>query len=217
MAIKILIADDNEILREGLLSLFREKADMEVVGEAKDDARAIQLALKLKPDVAVINLDIHKMSGIEAVKRIKNDVPDTKIVAFTTCVQRGFIKEALKAKVSAYVLKEYPFSELARAVRTVMADEVYLSPKVAGIIVDRYIIRDYFADSKTSDMLLTKREREVLGILADGKNTKQTALKLHISSKTVETHRRNIMHKLELYSLPELTKYAIRCGLTSVE
>ena len=216
MAIKILIADDNEILREGLLSLFQEEPDMEVVGQAKNDATAIQLTLKLKPDVVVMSVEMHKTSGIEAVKQIKNDVPDTKIVAFTTCVQRGFIKETLKAKVSAYVLKEYPFSELARAVRTVMADEVYLSPEITSVIVANYI-QDYSADSKSSDTPLTDMEREVLGMLADGKNTKQIAFKLHISTKTVETHRRNIMHKLKLYSLPELTKYAIRCGLTSVD
>ena len=216
MVIKILIADDHKILREGLLSLFRQETDMEVVGEVKDGTTAVQLARKLKPDVVVMDVAMPEMDGIEAIKQIKNDVPDTRIVALTTCVKRGFIKETLKAGASAYMLKEYPFSELARAVRTVMADEVYLCPKVTSVIVDSYS-RDYSADSESSDTLLTDIEYEVLGMLAEGKNTERIALELHISSKTVDTHRRNIMRKLDLHSLPELTKYAIRCGLTSDE
>ena len=188
---------------------------MEVVGEAEDGTTAVRLARKLKTNVVVMDLDMPGIDNIKAIKQIKTNNSNTKVVALATYLREDFIKEMLKAGVSAYVLKEYSFSMLVQAIRTVMADEVYLCPKVARIIVDSYT-QDYAA-SKPTGTILTDREREVLAILAEGKNTKQIALKLKISTKTVHTHRRNIMCKLELESLPELTKYAIRCGLTSVE
>jgi len=216
MAVRILIADDHKILREGLCSLLQKQTDMEVVGEAGDGETAIRLAHELKPDVIVMDINMAAIDGINATRQIKNDLPDTKIVVLSMYAKKSFVEEMLKAGASAYVLKEHAFSELTRAINSVIADQMYLCSKATSIIVDSYIQHDS-ETAETSKTKLTDREREILKLLTDGKNTKQIALKLHISTKTVDTHRRNIMDKLDLYSLPELTKYAIRCGLASVE
>lgn len=216
MAIRILLAEDQKIMREGLCSLLKGDTNMEVVGEAGDGREAIRLACELKPDIVVMDVSMPEMDGIDATAQIAAKVPGTKIVALSMYPKRSFIEGMLKAGASAYVLKERAFSELIKAINTLIDGGIYLCPKAAAIIVNNYIREEPEANNMLS-ATLTARECEILGILAEGKNTKQIALELGISTKTVDTHRRHIMRKLDLQSLPELTKYAIRKGLSSLE
>lgn len=216
MAIRILLAEDQKIIREGLISLLANQTDMKVVGEAGDGREAVRLACELKPDIVVMDVNMPEMDGIDATSQIVARVPHTRIVTLSMYPKRSFIEGMLKAGASAYVLKDRAFSELVKAINTVIDGEIYLCPKAAGIMVNSYIREKPEADD-ISGAALTARECEILSILAEGRNTKQIALKLGISTKTVDTHRRHIMHKLDMQSLPELTKYAIRKGLTSLE
>jgi DNA-binding NarL/FixJ family response regulator len=156
------------------------------------------------------------LNGMEAARRIIAESPDVKIVALSMHSDNLFVSEMLKSGASGYLLKDCAFEELERAIRTVAAGKTYLSPSISGIVVDDYLHRLSKVDSVSSEVL-SNREREVLQLLAEGKSTKQIALKLHISTKTVETHRRQIMDKLDIHSIAELTKYAIRKGFTSLE
>jgi DNA-binding NarL/FixJ family response regulator len=189
---------------------------MGVVGEAENSATAIRLAHELKPDVILIDVNMSGMNGIDTTRQISKALPNVKIVALSMYSQRTFATEMLRAGASGYVLKYHAFSELIKAIKAVVDDEIYLCPRTTNIIVGDYI-QSRSGGGGSSDTSLTKRERDVLKLLADGKNTKQIALELHISTKTVDSHRRHIMSKLDLYSLPELTKHAVCCGLTSVE
>ena len=216
MTTRILLTEDQKIVREGLISLLENQTDMEVVGEAGDGREAVRLACELKPDIVVMDINMQEMDGIDATKQIVDKLPGTRIVVLSMYPKRSFIEGVLKAGASAYVLKDMAFSELVKAIKTVVDGEIYLCPKATGIMVNSYIRKEPEADN-TFGAALTSREREILSILAEGKNTKQIALDLKISTKTVDTHRRHIMRKLDMQSLPELTKYAIRKGLTSLE
>ena len=228
---KVLLADDHRIVREGLKSLLAAQPDMEVVAEAADGRQAVQMARDLAPDVVVMDVAMPQLNGIEATRQIAADEPGMKVVALSMHSDRRFVSEALKAGASGYVLKDGAFDELISAIRAVVSDKVYLSPRVAGVVVEDYVRRLPPRDG--SHVLhagaaaqparhgafdaLTPREREVLQLMAEGYATKEVAHRLSVSVKTVETHRRNLMEKLGLDSVAELTKYAIREGLTSVE
>jgi DNA-binding NarL/FixJ family response regulator len=224
---KVLIADDHRIVREGLRSLLQEQPDLEVVAEADNGRQALELAAQHEPDVVVMDVAMPQLNGIEATRRLMNDQPETKVVALSMHSDRRYVAEALKAGASAYLLKDGAFEELVSAIRTVIANKVYLSPRVAGVVVDDYVRRlpgdhgtghdDRDRDSSNAFEKLTPREREVLQLMAEGFATKEIATRLHVSVKTVETHRRQLMEKLQLYSVAEVTKYAIREGLTSLE
>ena len=215
MVIKILISENNEILMEGLLSLFRKEPDMEVVSEAKDSTMAALLTCKLKPDVVVMDVSMSETCSLDAMKHIRNSSPNSKVIAFSTCLKKCFIEEILRAGASAYVLRECPFSKLAMAVRTVMSDEIYLCPKTASVIVDNYVrIRPR---NVPANVLLTNRQREVVELLAEGKATKEIALFLSLSPKTIDACRRRVMEKLNVQNTAQLIKYAIREGLTPLE
>jgi two-component system response regulator NreC len=216
MSTKILLADDHKITREGLRSLIEKQSDMEVVAEAEDGHTAVHLVRKVSPDVAIMDVSMPDLNGIEATQKIVSECPNVKVIALSMHSDTLFVTKMLKSGASGYLLKDCAFEELTRAIRTVVAGKTYLSPAISDVVVDGYLHRLSETDSASSDVL-THREREVLQMLAEGNSTKQVALKLHISVKTVETHRRQMMHKLDIYSVAELTKYAIRKGLTSLE
>jgi two-component system response regulator NreC len=214
--IRILLADDHKILRNGLRSLIENEPWMEVVGEAADGREALRLARKLAPDVIVMDVSMPGLNGVEAARQIASEVPKVKIIALSMYSDRRFVIGMLKTGASGYLLKDCAFEELNRAIRTVMANQTYLSPGITGIVVEDYV-RQATENNRSASSLLTPREREVLQLLAEGRSVKQIASTLYISVKTVNTHRAQIMEKLNIHSIAELIKYAIREGLTSLE
>ena len=213
---KILLADDHKIVRDGLCSLIQKSPGMEVVAEAADGRTAVKLARRLKPDVIIMDLNMPDLNGIDAARQIMTELPDTKIIVLSMHADKQFVLGALKAGASGYLLKDCAFEELARALQTVLKHQTYLSPDIAGTVVKDYLEQLVAADS-AGVAELTPREREVLQLIAEGRSTKETAARLNVSIKTVESHRRNIMEKLNIHSTAELTKYAIRTGLTSLD
>lgn len=216
MSIKILLADDHQITRQGLRSLLEKQADMKVVAEASDGRMAVDIVRRQSPDVVIMDVTMPDLNGVEATRQITADYKDVRVIALSMHSDTQFVSEMLKSGASGYLLKDCAFEELTGAIRAVMAGGVYLSPAISGVVVDDYLHRLTKSHPLNSDVL-TDREREVLQLLAEGKSTKRIALKLHISIKTVETHRRQMMNKLDIHSVAELTKYAIRKGLTSLE
>jgi two-component system response regulator NreC len=216
MSTRILLADDHGITRQGLRSLLEKESDIEVVGEAENGREAIDLVRKIAPDMVIMDITMPNLNGVDATKYIIRDFPQIKVIALSIHSNRAFVVDMLKAGASGYVLKECTFDELVEAIRTVIDGGVYLSPKVAGVVVSDYVQR---AAKTTESPLetLTEREREVLQLISEGKNTKQIALQLHVSPKTIEADRRKIMEKLDAYTIAELVKIAILGGLASLE
>jgi DNA-binding NarL/FixJ family response regulator len=217
MSIRILLADDHKIVREGLSALVTAQEGMTVVGESANGRIAVDQTRELKPDVVVMDVAMPDLNGIEATRRILAENSRVKVVALSMHSDRRFLTEMLKAGATAYLLKDSAFEELASAIRAVMAGQVYLSPQIADAVVDGYLHGSGPGKPPSAFAVLTSREREVLQLVAEGLATKQIAASLHVSVKTVETHRRQIMEKLDLHSVAELTKYAIREGLASIE
>lgn len=215
--IRIIIADDHDIMREGLKSLIEQEEDIDVVGEASNGAQTVELAEKIRPHVVVMDVAMPDLNGIEATRKIVANNPQTKVVALSGHASREFVREMLTAGAFAYVVKKRAYEELIRAIHEVMKGRKFLSPDIARGVVDDYIELSASISEKPAFVVLTNREREVLQQLSEGKTTKEMAYALSVSVKTVETHRRNIMEKLNLHSVAELTKYAIREGVTSME
>lgn len=215
MKTKIVIADDHKIMREGLKALIEKQPDMEVAAEAQDGLTATKLARKLLPQVIIMDIGMPEMNGIDATRQIISENKGIKIIALSMHSDRRFVLEMLKAGASGYLLKDSAFEELVNAVHTVMTGQSYLSPRITDIVVKEYLYNLPKSESTVFNVL-TVREREVLQLLAEGKSTKQIAATLNLSVKTVETHRQQIMDKLEIRTVAELTKYAIREGLTSL-
>lgn len=215
MKIRILLADDHKIMREGLKALIDKQPDMEVAAETQDGLTTVRLAQKLLPQIIIMDIGMPEMNGIDATRQIVSDNREIKIIALSMHSDRRFVLEMLKAGASGYLLKDSAFEELVTAVHTVMANQPYLSPKVTDIVVKEYL-HNLPANDKNVFTILTVREREVLQLLAEGKSTKQIASTLNLSVKTVETHRQQIMEKLDIRTVAELTKYAIREGITSL-
>jgi len=213
--IKVLLADDHKIVRDGLRTLLENHPEITVVGEAEDGRETVQLAQKLAPAVVIMDIAMPDLNGIEATRQIISEHPHIKVVALSMHSDRRFVSEMLKAGASAYLLKDCAFEELVNAILTVMKNKIYLSPAIAGVVIENYI-RNAPKSEPSVFSLLSDREREVLQLMAEGKATKEIASHLHVSIKTVETHRMNIMTKLDIHSVAELTKYAIREGLTSL-
>ena len=215
MKTRILLADDHELFTEGLRSLLNAQPDMEVIGEARDGRAAVEQAAAMTPDVVVMDLSMPGLNGIEATRRITADCPGVKVLCLSMHDESRFVEGALDAGASGYLLKDCALEELGRAIHTVIADQVYLSPGIAGTVVEAY----KNGASKRADSsvfsLLTEREREVLQLLAEGLPTREIAERLHVSAKTIGTHREHLMAKLDIHSVAGLTKYAIRENLTS--
>lgn len=213
MSIKILLADDHAIMRQGLRSLIEKQPDMEVVGEAEDGRKAIELVRELVPDIVIMDITMPDLNGVEATRKITGELPKVKVIALSINSNRRFVTDMLGAGAAGYVLKECLFDELVQAIQAVAAGHSYLSSRITGIVVEDYVNRmATVADSPLAS--LTGREREVLQLVAEGVSTKQIALKLHVSTKTVEANRRQVMEKLDIHTVAELTRYAVREGLT---
>ena len=215
MTTRVLMVDDHKIVRQGLCSLINNETDMEVVGEAGDGITAVKLARELKSEVIVMDVNMPDMDGIDAARRIMNDLPDVKIVALSMFPKKSFVVEMLQAGALGYILKDNAFDELVKAINIIMTGKTYLCPKATSIIVDDYILNP--PEYASADKILTSREIEVLKLLAEGKLSKEIALLLNLSVKTIDACRRQIMRKLNIESIAELVKYAIREGLTSLD
>lgn len=216
MDIRIIIADDHQIVRQGLKVLIEKESDMQVVGEAEDGPSAVRMAKDLAPDVVIMDVKMPDLNGIEATRQILSETPNMKIIALSMYPDQRFVMNMLRSGARGYVLKDCAFEELVQAIRMVMANKTYLCPLVTEVVVKDYVNLTP-SPSQSSIAVLTAREREVLRLLAEGRRTSQIAQLLEISVKTVDTHRQQIIHKLGIRSLAELTKYAIREGLTSLE
>jgi two-component system, NarL family, response regulator NreC len=214
MATRIIIADDHTIMRQGLRSLIEKQKDMEVIAEAENGKMAVALAGELKPDIILMDVTMPDLNGIGATQQIMSSLPDTKIIALSMLSDRQFISSMLRCGASGYLLKDCAFEEVINAIRTVLSHRSYLSPS----IVDK-VVQDYthpVSDGSSVYSVLTNREREILQNIAEGKSVKEIAQLLFLSIKTVETHRQQIMNKLGIHSIAELTKYAIQEGLTTI-
>ena len=217
MNVRLMIADDHKLLRQGLRSLIEKETGMSIVGESENGKETTDMARKLMPHVVVMDVAMPDLNGIEATRRITEQNPKIKVVALSGHHDRHFVAEMLKAGASAYVLKDTAYEELIRAIREVMNGKTYLSPAAAQGVVDMFVRAPAGQSAKPAFASLTEREREVLQLLAEGRSTKEMAEAMDVSVKTVETHRRNIMEKLDLHSVAQLTRYAIREGVTSLD
>jgi DNA-binding NarL/FixJ family response regulator len=216
VSIRILIADDHKIVREGLRALLAKKPDFEVVAEAEDGRMALQRAREVTPDVIIMDLSMPALNGIEATHQLITAMPDIKVIALSMHADNRLVAGMLNAGASAYLLKDSTFEELENAIRKVVANQIYLSHKIMRDFI-AYQLRNSLLAQSSVFAVLTAREREILQLMAEGKNTKQMAASFKISIKTVEAHRKHIMQKLNIHSVSGLTKYAIREGLTSLE
>jgi DNA-binding NarL/FixJ family response regulator len=211
--IEVVLVDDHRIFREGVRKLLELEADITVTGEAEDGRTAVELVRKLSPTLVVIDVTMPNLNGIEATRRILEVKPETKVLALSMHTHRRLVREMLEAGASGYLLKECAFDELAQAIRLIVEkNQVCLSPEVSRMVLDDYIqpVQNDEADSR----VLTPREREVVQLIAEGHISRQIAAMTNSSVRTVEKHRLNIMKKLNLRSVAELVKYAIREGLT---
>ncbi|MBI5419975.1 MAG: response regulator transcription factor [Deltaproteobacteria bacterium] len=215
MKIRILLANDHAIIREGLRSLIERQADMEVVAETENGRSALQLARKLTPDVVLMDISMPGLNGIEATRQIVEGVPGARVIVLSMHSDKRFVAETLKAGASRYLLKDCAFEELASAIRSVMESGPYPRTRIGKTVIGKHA-HPLKQDEHTVIAVLTPRERDVLQLMAEGKTTRNIASLLHVSVKTVETHRQHIMAKLDIHSIAELTKYAIREGLTSL-
>ena len=215
MSIRVLLADDHKILREGIGSLVKGYDDMEVVGEAANGEEAIRMAQEVSPDVVILDISMPDINGIDAARKIRRDAPKVKIIALSMHYDKQFISEMFKAGASGYLIKDTAFDELEHAIRIVMDGKTYINPHVASLVVESLVTQST-PPAPASLSMLTEREREVLQLIAEGKSTRQIASDLSVSAKTIESHRRQVMGKLNIRNVAELTKYAIREGLTSI-
>lgn len=216
MSIRVLLVDDHKIMREGLKALLAKAPDIEVVAQAADGLEAIQKAAEHSPDVIVMDLTMPKMGGIEAIRRIAGVNPGIKALALSMVMDRSCVVESLKAGAKGYLIKDCAGEELIGAIRTLAAGSSYLCSKVTELVISDYAQQTANSPSSAHSSL-SAREQEVLQLIANGKNTKEIAFTLGISAKTVEVQRGNIMKKLNLHSIAELTKYALREGLTTID
>jgi len=213
MSLRILIADDHTIVREGLRALIGKESGLEVVAEAANGRIALQQAHQYAPDVVVMDISMPEMNGIDATRLIVAELPDIKVLALSMETDRRFVVEILKSGATGYLLKDAAFSELATAIRSVAAGETYLSHKISELLIKEFIHKNPVEATTTLEKL-TPREREILQLIADGKSPKELAFAFDVTLKTIENQRHTLMKKLNLYSIAELTKYAIREGLT---
>ncbi len=214
MSIKVLIVDDHQITREGIRSMLEREPDMKVLGEAEDGRSAAKMARELGPDIIVMDVCMPEMNGILATSVILAELPKIKVLALSMLADRRFVYNMLRAGASGYLIKDCSFKELVRAIRMVMANKTYLSPGIMDVVVRDYVKPSAYSDSPSSSNL-TIRESEVLQMVAEGHSTSQIAKRLHLSVKTIESHRQKLLAKINAKGIAGLTKYAIREGLTS--
>jgi len=211
MTIKILIADDFDAVREGIKSFLDNIPNMEVIGQAKDGRIAVQLAHELKPDVIIMNIEMPCLNGIDATCQIVQELPDIKVVAFSSHLESHYVHKMIKAGALAYVSKYSSIQELITAINSVVLNQAYFSPNITSVVIKGFV--NHSPDNISSYSLLTIKERQVLQLIAEGKTTKKIALLLNIGTKAVEWRRGKIMQKLNTHNIAELIKYAIREGI----
>ena len=213
---RVIIADDHKIIREGLRSLLERSGEFECVGEADDGRQAVMLANELRPDVVIMDIAMPNVNGIEATRQIKSELPEVEVVVLSMHATRNYVLQVLEAGASAYLLKDSAFDELSTALFAISRGGMYLSPAITKTAALSTIKGGFSGGMGGQTEHLTKRELQVLQLIAEGKSTKDIAARLELSVKTVETHRKQIMDKLEIRSIAGLTKYCIREGLTSL-
>ena len=214
--IRVVLADDHNLVRAGVRALLLEIPQVEVVGEAADGREVLALIAKLRPDLALLDIGMPGLNGLDAAERIRRESPSTRIVILSMHAGEGYVARALRLGVSGYMLKEACSEELPLLVRAVMRGETWLSPGISKQVVEA--LRNRMTDGADGEPeLLTPRQREILQLVAEGKSTKDIARMLDLSVKTVETHRTQIMERLDIHDLAGLVRYAIRIGLVSSE
>jgi DNA-binding NarL/FixJ family response regulator len=215
--IKVFLADDHAVVRDGLRYILEAQADITVAGEAGDGLQAVEQVRKLKPDVVVMDIAMPQLNGIEATRRILEDLPRTRVVILSVYSSAEHIYRALKAGARGYLLKESAGAEVVKAVRTVHAGRRYLCDKIAATMIDTYVQQREAVEAKSPLERLSSRERQVLQLVVEGKSSKEIADILHLSPKSVETYRSRLMQKLGVHDIPGLVKFAIQHGLTTLE
>ncbi len=215
MKTRILLADDHALVRAGFRSLLEKISGIEVVAEADDGREALELIKKHRPQIALIDIAMPRLNGLHALLRINKDFPGTKVIILSMHMNEEYVVQALRAGTSGYLIKDAATTELELAIRSVIDGKVYLSPSISRTVIDSYLER---VGGQLSPLeQLTARQREILQLIAEGKNTKEIAGELEISVKTVESHRLQLMGRLNIHDIPGLVRYAIRSGLVSVE
>ncbi|MDD8013882.1 MAG: response regulator transcription factor [Acidobacteriota bacterium] len=213
MSVKIIIADDHKIMRDGLRNMLEKEPGMEVIAEAKNGREALRLAEQLRPDILIMDISMEDLNGMDATRAITGKELGTRIIALSMHADKRFVAGMFEAGALGYLLKDCAYDELLQAIRQVMAGRTYLCSMISGVVIRDYIQRM----RKNEASLLSPREKEILQLLAEGGTTKRIADQLSVSVKTVETHRQHIMDKLNIFSVAELTKYAIKEGITSLD
>jgi DNA-binding NarL/FixJ family response regulator len=213
--VRVVLADDHELFREGMKAVLAREDTIEVVGEAATGGRAVELCLQLHPDVAILDIAMPEMNGLIATKTIKKVCEDTRVLILSMLMDEDAVAQALNGGANGYVLKDSAIEELLIAIKAVMKGDTYLSPKVATLVVRQLITGKEGGKTKVLDFLST-REQEIVQLIAEGKSTKDIAEHLFLSPKTVENHRANIMRKLDIQDIPSLVKFAIRARLTEL-
>jgi len=216
MSTRIIIADDHTIVRHGLAKLIEAEEDMEVIAQTENGISTVELARELSPDIVVMDVAMPDLNGIDATQQILRENPKVRVLALSMHSGKKFVIAMLQAGAMGYLLKDCALEELISAVRTVIEGKTYLSPSITDIVIQNYV-RNIDQQDDSAFSVLSQREREVLQLMAEGNTTKQIALRLHISPKTVEGHRLRLMNKLDIDNVAQLTKYAIQEGLTSAE
>ena len=214
-SIRILLADDHQIVRQGLRRILEENPDMEVVGEASDGRQAVQMALETKPQVVVMDVSMPQMNGIEAIRQLSKRLPSAKVLVLSMYSDESYVVQVLEAGATGYLLKDSADTDLMQAVLAVHSGKSFFSPLISRILLDEYVRQ--LQEKGISDRyeLLTEREREILQLIAEGKTSREIAELLNISASTVDTHRAHIMEKLDLHNPYEVVLYAVRKGLIS--
>lgn len=216
MSIRILLADDHALVRAGLRALLENMTDVVVVAEASNGREALEVIRSLQPDIALMDIEMPELNGVEATLRLSQDLARTKVIVLSMHEQETYVRNALRAGASGYLLKGSLPTELELAIRAVHRGERYLSPRISGRVIDGYVSE---AGPGAADPLerLTSRQREVLQLVAEGHSTKDIAVRLNLSVKTVETHRADIMTRLDIHDVPGLVRLAVRAGLVNAQ
>jgi DNA-binding NarL/FixJ family response regulator len=215
MKIRILLADDHALVRAGFCSLLEKIPFVQVIAEAEEGREAVELARKHRPDIALIDIAMPKLNGLEAVARITKESPNTRVIVLSMYANPEYVVQAMRAGAHGYLVKEDAVSQLKAAIRIVTSGELYFSPRISKDFIKNYLER---VDAEYDPLgQLTSRQREILQLIAEGKNTKEIASDLDVSTKTVEAHRLQLMGRLNIHDIPGLVRYAIRSGLVSTE
>jgi DNA-binding NarL/FixJ family response regulator len=212
---RVLLADDHALVRAGIRALMEKIPDVEVVGEAGTGREALELVRSTLPNIVLMDIAMTELGGLEALPRITKDFPSVKVIILSAHANEEYVIRALREGASGYMLKDSATTELELAINSVIQGKIYLSPSISRTVIDDYLQRVSGAFSPLEQ--LTSRQREILQLIAEGKNTKEIAAELNISIKTVESHRLQLMDRLNIHDIPGLVRYAIRSGLVSAE